>query len=125
MIVLDSSAVIAFLFDEPGTEVVRGILDEACMSTVALAECLGRLARSGTMTPAAMEQFRGTGLEIVPFDEAQAEIAGSLIMPARPLNIGLGDCCTIALAIMRKCPLVTGDREWRRLNLPVDVRLIR
>ena len=72
-----------------------------------------------------MLHFRRTGLEIVPFDEAQAEVAGSLIPQARLLNIGLGDCCTIALAIVRNCPLLTGDRDWHRLALPVDVRLIR
>ncbi len=50
MIALDASALLAFLFREPGHEMVAQKLEESCISSVNLAEVLGRFARGMGMT---------------------------------------------------------------------------
>ncbi|MGB5736629.1 MAG: PIN domain-containing protein [Thiohalocapsa sp.] len=47
MIVLDASALLAFLFREPRHEIVAKAISDACISTFNLAETLGRFARDG------------------------------------------------------------------------------
>jgi PIN domain nuclease of toxin-antitoxin system len=47
VIVLDSSALLAMLFFEPGCARGAELVPHSCMSTVNLAEVLGRLARDG------------------------------------------------------------------------------
>ncbi len=59
MIVLDSSALLAMLFFEPGCERVAELVPRSCMSTVNLAEVLGRLARDGRALDAAQRQSSG------------------------------------------------------------------
>ena len=127
MIVLDSSALLAFLLDEPGVEVVRPHLQAAVISTVALTEVLGRLDRGKLPAHPLLERIDRGGIEVAPFDRPQCEQAGRLIMPARPYSIGLGDCCVLALGVVRNLPILTGDRAWLQLQpiVPVPIRLIR
>ena len=47
MTVLDASALLAFLFREPGHEAVTTVIGDCCISTVNLSEVLGRFARDG------------------------------------------------------------------------------
>lgn len=47
MIVLDASAVLALLQDEPGAEVVERVLPGSVLSTVNLAEVVGKLVDAG------------------------------------------------------------------------------
>ena len=47
MMVLDASALLAFLFREPGHDMVAEAMASACISTVNLSEALGRFARDG------------------------------------------------------------------------------
>ncbi len=47
VIVLDSLALLATFFEEPGYEQVDAVLPEAMMSVVNAIEALGRLARAG------------------------------------------------------------------------------
>ena len=47
MIALDASAFLAFLFREKGYERVGAVLDQACLSTVNLAEVIGRFVQDG------------------------------------------------------------------------------
>lgn len=125
MIVLDSSAILAFLFEEPGGAIAAEEFPAGLVSAASLAEILGRLARDDVPLDRAFELFRSTSVRIEPFDSAQALAAAALLMPARTLQIGLGDCCAIGLAVVRNCPILTGDRTWRDLALPIEVRLIR
>jgi PIN domain nuclease of toxin-antitoxin system len=47
MIVLDASALLAYLFKETGHEIVAKYIEDACISTVNLSEVAGRLIRDG------------------------------------------------------------------------------
>ena len=99
MIVLDPSALLAFLLWETGHEIVAQNLDAACISTVNLAEVYGRLAREGIEPRSLRPRLDAIGLLVTDFDAAQAVIAGELREMARANGVGLGDCCCLALAL--------------------------
>ncbi|MHC4817083.1 MAG: PIN domain-containing protein, partial [Planctomycetota bacterium] len=95
--VLDSSALLAFLQDEPGAEAVEGALAErAAMSAASWAEVLTKMADAGVRPQEVTRHLEaqgilGDGLAIVPLGQAAAgEIAG-LRTRTRRAGLSLGD----------------------------------
>ena len=125
MIALDASALLALLYGERGQERVATVADEACISAVNLSEVLGRFARDGHDPVAVLEQIETTALEIVPFGTEQAPLTAALVPATLPHGLSLGDRACLALAAARGIPALTADRTWARLDVGVDVRLIR
>jgi PIN domain nuclease of toxin-antitoxin system len=125
MIVLDASALLAFLFAEPGHEQVGAALPGACLSAVNFSEVLGRFARDGHDTTLVSQRIRALGMEIVAFDGDAAAAAAALRTMTDRLGLSLGDRACLALAVARGIPALTADRAWSRLRLPVDIRVIR
>ena len=125
MIVVDASALLAFLFREKGQERVATILDDCCISAVNLSEVLGRFARDGHDVEDALKMLAASPIEIVPFGSDDAALAASLVPMTRPLGLSLGDRACLALAIRREATALTADRTWLRLDLPIEIECIR
>lgn len=125
MIALDASALLAFLFREPGHERVAEALGEACISAVNLSEVLGRFARDGHDPLKVLAQIRISPLEIVPFGSDHAALAASLVPLVRNKGLSLGDRACLALAASRGIPALTADRSWADVDVGVVVGLIR
>jgi PIN domain nuclease of toxin-antitoxin system len=125
MISLDASALLAFLLREPGHERVRGLLGEACMSTVNFAEVLGRFAREGQDIVPIAERILRAPIELVPFSTGQAAVAVALVGDTRAQDLSLGDRACLALARERGIRAVTADSAWRRLRLQIEIETIR
>lgn len=123
-VVLDSSALIAIIKLEPGAETAEEELDGGYVSTVILAECLTKLANQGFRAADAERRFRAAGIRIEPFTEADVRITLSLHALAYE-DISLADRMCLALAIRLGLPCLTGDRAWRKLHLPIEIRLFR
>ncbi len=122
MKVLDASAVTAFLLGEPGADVVRPALPTGRMSTVNLCEVLTRIARDGVAPETTLKAVRDAGVQFVDTTASHASRAAKL--RDRP-GLSLGDRICIALGEELGLPVVTGDRVWAQLKLPVQVELIR
>ncbi|TNF79191.1 MAG: PIN domain-containing protein, partial [Gammaproteobacteria bacterium] len=117
MIVLDASALLAFLFREEGSERVAEVLGESCMSAVNLSEVIGRFVRDGHSAVEVAERLKTSPIELVPFLSEDAAIAATLI-PATSLHgLSLADRACLSLAVARNAPVITADRVWRRLDL--------
>jgi ribonuclease VapC len=125
MIVLDASALLAFLFREAGQDRVAEEVDHSCLSTVNLCEVLGRFARDGHDPVEVLKRIRETSIEIVPFDSDQAALAAALALALHKRGLSLGDRACLALAVSRNIPALTADRAWIDLDIGVEVRLIR
>ena len=126
MIVLDSSAVVALLLKEPGAEVVKPAMPMALLSTVNYAEILARFERDKKDSSHAIAlPLRQSVREVVPFDFVQAITASLLFDQTKRFGLSLGDRCCLALAMERKCAVLTADRIWLQLGLPMEIRSIR
>ena len=125
MKVLDASALLAFLFREPGHEMVASEIASACISTVNLAESLGRIARDGHDPQPLLTGLSESTLEIVPFSPEQALLCARLMAQARSLGLSLGDRACLALAMERGLAAMTADAVCAALDAGVEVVLIR
>ncbi len=109
---LDSSALIALLNSEPGAETVKRLLNDAALSTVNLAEVATKLV-DWNIDVGELSRVASEGkVEIVPFSESQARLAGELRRQTKVRGLSLGDRACLALARERGLTAVTADAAW-------------
>ncbi len=123
--VLDSSAVLAVLNNEVGSQTVIAILDDALISAVNHAEVVSKLVEQGATLEQARVTLRAIDVAVAVFDRATAERAGELRSTTKRLGLSLGDRACIALAERERTPVLTGDRRWAEVACEAEIRLIR
>ena len=124
--VLDASAILAAVFQEPGAErVEQAIRDDGIVLSVNLAEVVTRLVDKGSSEADIRRILDNMALQIVAFDEDLAYRAGILRTATRAAGLSLGDRACLALAEQRGLPALTADRTWATLPLDIDVDVIR
>ena len=125
MIVLDSSAVLARVKDEPGADVVDAALAESAISVVNVAEILTKVSDWGLDSADYVKNLRALRLEFVDFNFGHAALAADLRAATRMFGLSPGDRACLALGIERKCPVMTADRNWAKLEIGIPIVLIR
>jgi PIN domain nuclease of toxin-antitoxin system len=125
MVVLDASALLAFLHDEPGSDRVRLALDSAVVSAVNWSEVVQKSLRRRVDVDGMAEELSEVGVVVEPFTTAQAEVAARLWEKTRGLGLSLADRACLALAIERGAAVLTADRTWAELDLGIEIRLVR
>ncbi len=128
--VLDSSAILAILFKEPERDAFALAISQAgarlISSVNALEAAVVVLARKG---PAGVREldllFRGAGVEIVPFSEAQFRLAReayeSYGKGRNPARLNLGDCCAYALSRHSGEPLLFKGNDFARTDVQAAI----
>jgi predicted nucleic acid-binding protein len=125
--VLDSYAVLAFLFQEPGHEKVVALFEKAAESDKTLllaapnwAEVRYMIERKVGITrwQEVRTRLLGLPIEIVPVDQELAELAGEIKATNK---MSLADCFAAALAKQRKIDIYTGDPEFRALESEIRI----
>jgi ribonuclease VapC len=124
-IVLDASALIAVLREEPGASAVEAVLDDAAVSTLNLSEAEAELVERGTPAEIARSWLVDLDLDVVDFDPPQAKVAGDLRALTRTYGLSLGDRACLALAQVRSLPVMTADRAWAGLEIGIEIRAVR
>ena len=126
-VVLDTSAVLAYLFGETGADSVYPILEAGLglMSSVNYAELVGKLFDQGMPTEIIRETLFNLEIEIIDYDEAQAFETGALRIISKAFGLSLGDRACLALAANLKFPVMTADRVWLNVPVQAEVRVIR
>lgn len=119
-VVLDASALLAWLVQERGADVVGGYLPRAVISAVNLSEVLYRGQRLGRNVAALPARLGHLGLRVEPFTAEDALIATAIYARDRGHLLSLADRCCLATAIRLSLPAVTGDRAWTTLDLGVE-----
>lgn len=124
--VIDSSALIAILFDEPeaaGLAQAIAAHPSRCMSAFSLLETSVVLARR--KGPAAVQELDALiadlGIETIAFDPIQARLARTAYRRFgkgnHPAGLNLGDCCSYALAKSRGEPLLFKGADFTQTDL--------
>jgi len=120
-VVLDSSAVLAWLQDEAGAEVVDPLLDGGVMSAANWAEVLQKVMAKDADAEATGADLLALGLTVEPVtkDDGLA-VARWWTTDSR---LSLADRCCLALADRLAGQAVTADGSWA--ELPASILLIR
>lgn len=124
-VVLDASALLALLNEEPGAEEVEGTIPGAVIGAVNFSEVVAKLADGGMPEPAIHAALDGIQIHVVPFEAHLAYRAGQLRPSTRRRGLSFGDRACIALGVAHRLPILTTDRRWKELGLEVEIRLIR
>ncbi len=134
-VVLDASALLAILNQEPGAETLTPeLLSAAAISTVNLAEVHGKLVGRGLRPDDAWEAALSPIREAVPFTSEQARLAGDLVAQTRALGLSaqtralglsLGDRACLALGLALKAPVYTADKSWKKVKVGARIHVIR
>jgi len=125
MVVLDASALLAFLFGEPGAKSVESELPAGVISAVNLTETVTRLVRDGHPGEIVQAKILKYGLVIADFDRTQSVQAAMLYPLTCRFGLSLGDRACLALGMTKNLPVLTADRVWADLDLPLEIRVIR
>ena len=123
--VLDASALIAFLRDEPGADKVAEVLTRSCISAVNLAEVLSKMTEYSKPVDAVAYQIERLRIPVITFESEQAGIVASLWQATRAAGLSLGDRACLALGIYNQWPVMTTDRAWAKVDVGVKVEVIR
>lgn len=123
--VLDASALLAWLLKERGVETVDRVLPVGVVPVSALVETLYRAVEKGHRLPAEQlqEALLEMGLAVEPVLGEDALRAAELIATSRQSpaagSLSLGDGLCIAVAERLQLPVTGGDQHWETLNLTV------
>lgn len=129
--VLDASALLAYLGNEPGADLVAdAIAGGAAISTVNLGEALSTLAARGSDPADVASGLTDRGLldgaiAVEPFTTTDAIEVARLRPLTHSAGLSLADRACLALARRLSTPVLTADQAWTGLTLDVDVRPIR
>ena len=125
--VLDSYAVLAFLFNEKGSEKIIELFEKAAESDKLLfitapnwAEVRYIVERKvgAAKWRETRTKLLGLPIEIVSADPMLAELAGEIKVGGK---MSLADCFAAALAKQKKADVYTGDPEFRTVEKDIKV----
>jgi len=116
-VVLDASAVLALVRDEPGADKVGPHVGRAALSTVNLQEVIKELLLSGLDAATIRELLDELRLDVRVHDVDAAYAAAGLHAQTRQFGRGLGDRSCLALAMQLGVPALTADREWKKVKV--------
>ncbi len=124
-IVVDASALLAFLFSEPGGTDVGSLLPDSVISAVNLAETVSRMLDRGWNEADVNQMLDRLPARLESFDRAAAVETGLLRQATRSRGLSLGDRACLALAIREGARVLTADRAWADLELGLEIEVIR
>jgi PIN domain nuclease of toxin-antitoxin system len=126
-VVLDASAVLAYLQAEQGSEKVEVVLlaGRGIISTVNYAEVVGKLLETGMPESSVQRVIESLELQIESLNEKQAWKTGLLRLSTREFGLSLGDRACLALALIKKLPIITTDKQWDKLKADIEIIQLR
>ena len=128
--VLDSYAMISFLQREKGFETVKNAMEKSIqkgiktlMTTVNLGEVYYIIKREeGALVADAMVEIMDTlPVELLPADREITRKAAALKSEKK---MSYADCFAAAAAIMNKAVLITGDKEFKKVEKQIETEWI-
>ena len=120
--VLDASALLAWLQDEPGADEVK--LEHSVINSVNFSEVLQKAKQNGVDVTGIEEELTALGLRLQNFSVEEATKAAELYRVTKPYGLSLGDRACLATALVSGGVAVTAEQVWSKLG-DIRVRQIR
>ncbi|MBB3862308.1 PIN domain nuclease of toxin-antitoxin system [Novosphingobium hassiacum] len=112
-VVLDASALLALLRDEPGAGKVAEAIADSRMCSVNYAEVVSHFIHAGMPAGEVDAMLKPLPMAIVDADQGLATIAGRLRATTAEAGLSLGDRFCLALARRDGLTALTADKQWR------------
>ncbi len=116
---------LAVINRESGADRVHAVIGNSSISAVNLAEVASNLMERGYSSVDLHATLSPLSLIVVDFDRSQAIEAARLRPLTSHAGLSLGDRACLALAALRRLPVMTADRTWARLDLGIQIVVIR
>ena len=123
--VLDASAVLALIKEEPGADRVADAAPRSMISTVNVSEAVAKLVEKGAAPDAAKGIVFSLPMQMADFDAWQAALAGMMWMRGKRAGLSFGDRACLALAESLGVPVLTADKQWKLFDSTIEIRFIR
>lgn len=112
--VIDASVVLAWLQDEPGSDVAERHLMEGTIGAANWSEVLQKARQHGAPAGLVARLLTSFGLRVTDVTAEDAERAADLWAPGSPLS--LADRLCLALGARLQLPVVTADAAWQSVR---------
>jgi len=114
---LDASALLALIFDEPGADTVREIIEDCRMHAVHLAEVLRKLVALGMPLDEVIARIADLHLDLVEeLNAGHVNAIARMTPESKRLGLSLGDCVCLVIAESLDLRAVTADRRWSEVR---------
>jgi ribonuclease VapC len=113
--VLDASAILCLIQNEPGSSLISKVLPISTISAVNFAEVVAKMHEHGLESSDIGEVLDPLQLKVIPFDMEQARLSGLLRRTTKMKGLSLGDRACLTLAMQLKSVALTTDRSWSEL----------
>jgi ribonuclease VapC len=130
--IIDASAILAYLREEKGQDMVEGALaaGPSWVTTVNYCEVLGKLCEKGMPLEEAQVALNELGLNLMDFDVELARYAAGMRVRTMPIGASLGDRACLALAeraiqTQSSVLVYTAEQSWTKIKWPFKIVLIR
>ena len=123
-VVLDASALLALLRGEAGAKKVEGVLTDARMSVVNMAEVASHFHKLGMPDEEVRTMLQPLPMTLAPADAELAWEAGRLRAVTVEAGLSLGDRFCLALAKREQLPAWTADRKWKDVADAVGAKVV-
>jgi ribonuclease VapC len=123
--VLDASALLAFLNDEPGAEEVGQLLPSSVISAINISEVISKLIDAQMPEDDLNLVLSYVNCQVYPFELDDAWYTAKLRNLTKHKGLSLGDRACLGLACKLGIPAVTADKAWQNLKIDVPIKLIR
>ena len=123
--VVDASAVLALVLQEPGSNAVEPYVGTGLLSVVNYSEVVARLCDRGASAELIQTQIDVLQMTLVGFDQETAFNAGLLREMTKHAGLSFADRACLATAARLGVPAVTADQAWSELDIGIEIELIR
>jgi ribonuclease VapC len=124
--ILDSTALIALVGLETGSQQIAGLLKHSAVSAVNLAETVNKLLEKGFSQAEVRVSLAKLELNVEDWSEAMAYQSAEFSRLSKSHGLSLGDRACLTLAKQLRATAVTSDRAWRRIpSLGVRIMIFR
>jgi ribonuclease VapC len=122
--ILDSTALIALVGSESGSQRIADLLENSAVSAVNLAETANKLLEKGFSQAEVRESLAKLELKVEDWSEAMAYRSAEFTQYNKSHGLSLGDRACLTLAKHLRATAVTSDRTWSRkpaLGVPIMI----
>jgi PIN domain nuclease of toxin-antitoxin system len=123
--VIDSSALLAIIYNEEGTDKAQEYFDNSYMSVVNAVECITVLTRNGMPLDVAKNLLESIISKFIPCEYNDVVLITQIKNENKNVEISLGDGICIALGAKLGLKVITTDKAWINIKSTAEVICLR